>query len=245
MTTDLIIIVPTRTRPQNVGPVVQAWRDTGAFEQGAELHFVIDGDDPAHDGYVAVLDEVRDEFAYAVRAVTYAVHATWRPLVPKLNAAALDLLLWSPGALGFAGDDHLPRTYGWARRYVDELRGGAGIVHGHDGYRSDDLPTEWAMRAGIVGALGRMVPAPVEHLYCDDSIRDLGKATGIIRQLPDVSIEHMTPYAGKIPFDEQYQRVNSRQQYRTDRHAYREWRDCGGLTVDVALIEKLREGETQ
>lgn len=246
MTTELIIVVPTRSRPQNVERVVKAWWDTHAFKQGAELHFVVDGDDPALPQYVRALDEMRDQLAYSDRALTYSVHGHWRPLVPKLNAAVADLLLWSPFAIGFAGDDHLPRTIGWAARYIEALREpGAGIVHGHDGYRPDDLPTEWAIRSDILRALGRMVPANVEHLYCDDSVRDLGKAAGCIRQLPDVLIEHMHPVAGKAEADEQYDRVNGRDQYRTDRRAYREWRDRGGLAADVAIIRDLRKGETQ
>lgn len=245
MTTDLIIIVPTRSRPQNVEPVVRAWWDTGAFKDGAELHFVVDGDDPCLPQYVEQLDAARDELTYNVRALTYAVHGNWRPLVPKLNAAAVELLLWSPYALGFAGDDHRPRTRGWVQRYVSELRSGAGIVHGHDGYRSDDLPTEWAMRADIVRALDRMVPAPVDHLYCDDSVRDLGLAVDWIRQLPDVLIEHMHPVAGKAEQDEQYARVNSRTQYRTDKRAYREWRDQGGLSTAVETVLRLREEEAK
>lgn len=245
MTSDLIVIVPTRSRPQNVGPVVDAWLETGAFRDGAELHFVIDADDPEYTAYTAVLNEIRDMASLSDRALTWAVRDTWQPLVPKLNAAAIELLLWSPYALGFAGDDHRPRTKGWARRYVDTLRqGGAGIVHGNDGYQGGNLPTEWAMRAAIVRGLGRMIPAPVEHLYCDNSIRDLGNITGSLRYLDDVVIEHMHPVAGKAPTDEQYERVNGRSQYQADRRAYREWRNGGGLEADAAVLDRLREGET-
>lgn len=245
MTAELIVIVPTRSRPQNVGPVVDAWQETGAFKDGAELHFVIDGDDPEFPHYVAVLNELRDMASLSDRALTWAVHGTWRPLVPKLNAAATELLLWSPYAIGFAGDDHRPRTKGWVRQYLNALREpGVGIVHGDDGYQGSNLPTEWAMRADVIRALGRMIPAPVEHLYCDNSIRDLGNITNLLRHLPDVRIEHMHPAAGKADPDEQYERVNGRSQYRTDRRAYREWRDRGGLERDALAVDGLRKGET-
>ncbi|WP_037684635.1 hypothetical protein, partial [Streptomyces griseus] len=106
------------------------------------------------------------------------------------------------------------RTVGWAGRYVDELRQlGTGIVYGDDGYQGERLPTQWAMTADVVGALGRMVPAPVEHLYCDNSVLDLGRAAGCIRYLPDVLVEHMHPVAGKAADDDQYRRVNSSAQY--------------------------------
>jgi len=236
---ELIVIVPTRSRPMHVQKVVQAWHNTLAFTDGGELHFVIDGDDPERDNY-----EIEIETARVTEPnLSYSVHLTWKPLVPKLNRAAMMLAEFHPYALGFAGDDHLPRTRGWAHTYVDALRAGAGIVHGDDGYQGENLPTEWAMRTDIVRALGRMVPAGVEHLYCDNSVQDLGRATGLLRYLPEVGIEHMHPAAGKGSDDEQYKRVNGNEQYRRDRRAYREWKRSG-LPVDAAIVNALHKGET-
>lgn len=241
MTTELIVIVPTRSRPMHVQRVVQAWRDTGAFDEGAQLHFVIDADDPDYEAYELELLRARE----IPLDISYSVLGAWKPLVPKLNTAAADLLHWHPYALGFAGDDHLPRTRGWVRAYTGALRGGAGIVYGDDGYQHENLPTEWAMRASIVRALGRMVPAPVEHLYCDNAVRDLGRAAGCLRYLPEVKIEHLNPYAdGKAPMDEQYERVNSRAQYATDRPAYRAWQRAG-LPGDAAIVIDALKGETR
>jgi hypothetical protein len=251
MTPELVVVVPTRSRPFHVKRVVEAWRSTDAFADGAELHFAIDGDDPAYDAYVEQLDAVRDWSPAARREVTWSMRAAWAPLVPKLNAAAVSLLapFPAPYALGFAGDDHLPRTRGWVRRYLDALRAGAGIVYCDDGYQHDNIPTQWAMRADYVRVLGRMVPAPVAHLYCDNAMKDLGEATGSLAYLPDVMIEHMHPVARdaagqpKAPTDEQYDRVNSRSQYAEDHVAYRQWRRRG-LAGDASLINDLRMGES-
>jgi hypothetical protein len=237
--TDLLIIVPTRSRPESVLRVVQAWVDTGAFDDGAALSFVFDVDDPRADDY---RDALSPPLPMMVRALSMP---TWKPLVPKLNTAAE---LYADnfrdiGALGFAGDDHLPRTKGWARRYIDELRKpGTGIVYCDDGYQHENIPTQWAMRADIVRALGGMVPAPVEHLYCDNAVRDLGYAVGCLAYLGDVLIEHMHPSAGKAATDAQYDRVNSRQQFRGDRAAYRHWRDNGGLTEAARLVDTVMRG---
>jgi len=236
--TDLITIVPTRSRPEAVARVVRAWTETGAFDDGAEVSFVIDVDDPRYGDYMDALAEVARP---GVRRLSLP---TWRPLVPKLNEAAT---LYAEHyrevfALGFAGDDHLPRTRGWARRYIDILRvPGAGVVSSPDGYRPDDLPTQWAMRADVVRALGEMVPAPVEHLYCDDVIRDVAAGAGCYDYLLDLLIEHMHPVAGKANRDDQYDRVNSRRQYRGDRAAYRHWRDGGGLADAVARVRALTQ----
>lgn len=238
-TPDLIVIVPTRSRPFHVKRIIEAWDETGAFGAGAELMFVTDRDDPEQSAYEAAIEP-----HLGVRragAVSRLELPTWLPLVPKLNRAAG--YVSGAFALGFAGDDHVPRTYGWVGRYLDELRAGAGIVYGDDGYQHENLPTEWAMRGDIVRALGRMVPAPVTHLYCDNAIRDLGRATGLLRYLPDVRIEHVHPAAGKAPADEQYDRVNGSEQYRADRRAYREW-TRHGLAEDVLKIERMGEGST-
>lgn len=249
---DLVIIVPTRSRPEAVPRVVAAWHATRAFDDGAELLFVVDEDDPEYMRYCSEIDAAHDSEAVGLAhapAIGWTSVPTWRPLVPKLNAAALAELEDHPDrfALGFAGDDHLPRTPHWAARYLEALAArGAGIVFCDDGYQGENIPTQWAMRAGIVRALGSMVPADVEHLYCDNVVRDLGLAAGCLTYLADVLIEHMHPVAAKGVDDDQYQRVNSRQQYRRDRPAYRAWRDNGGLARDAATVARaLRtEGES-
>jgi hypothetical protein len=236
MTDNLLIVVPTRSRPAAVGRVVAAWQETGAFDDGAELLFVIDRDDPENDAYAEALAS-----SYGP-GINFRSVPHWQPLVPKLNAAAQHRVeYWDHFALGFAGDDHLPRTRGWVKRYLDELRRlGTGIVYCDDGYQHDRIPTQWAMTADIVRTLGRMVPAPVEHLYCDNAIRDLGELAECLAYLPDVLIEHMHPVAGKAATDEQYERVNGRQQFRTDRTAYREWRALQAFT-DAQKIRDLRQ----
>lgn len=242
----LLIIVPTRSRPENVKTVVKAWEDTDAFHH-ADLCFAYDYDDPKRFEYSIELDNV-----YARRIRTYSI-PSWKPLVPKLNDAALlygEHYADDYFAIGFAGDDHLPRTHGWAARYLETLlEMGTGVVSCPDGYRDDDLPTQWAMTADIVRALGRMVPAPVEHLYCDDAVRDLAKAAGCWRYLDDVLIEHMHPLAGKTKYDDQYKRVNSRRQFTEDKAAYMDWSrgiDLNGRTDlerDAETVRALIEKE--
>lgn len=239
---DLLVIVPTRSRPENIPRVVDAWHETGAFGEGAELLFAYDADDPAAEEYYQQFGRIGLSMIFPI---CFRQMPEWLPLVPKLNSVAVDYAgIGEHFALGFAGDDHLPRTKGWARRYVETLREmRTGIVFCDDGYRQD-IPTQWAMTSDIVRALGRMVPASVEHLYCDNAVGDLGSAAGVLRYLPDVLIEHMNPYAGgKAPMDAQYERVNGRDQYRTDRAAYRAWKRSGRLHADAAIVRALVKGE--
>lgn len=232
---ELVVIVPTRSRPEAVSRVVDAWEATGAGDEGAELLFVVDTDDPQ-------CAEYRRQLAGRPAWVGAVYEPMWRPLVPKLNRAAISLALGRCAPmLGFAGDDHLPRTPGWVGRYLGELyRLGTGVVYCDDGYQHENIPTQWAMTADIVRGLGRMVPGGVDHLYCDNIVRDLAKTAGCLSYLPDVLIEHMHPVAGKAPSDEQYDRVNGAEQYRRDRAAYRWWKSRD-LADDAGQIIAIRE----
>jgi len=166
------------------------------------------------------------------------------PMVHKLDLAAREMaeLYW---AVGFAGDDHLPQTIGWAARYLTVLRElGTGMVYGDDGYQGAKLSTEWAITSDVVRALGRMVPAPVEHMFCDNAVLELFMAAGAVRHLPEVRIEHMHPYAGKATTDDQYQRVNSREQMSRDRRTFRAWQ-VATLASQVATVRALRAGQAE
>lgn len=233
MPPDLLTIVPTRGRPESVARLAKAWRDTAASLH-ADLLLAADDDDPTLPGYTAaVAAEGAPDW---LRLETFG---QWQPMVPKLNAAAV-ANADRYDALGFAGDDHLPRTAGWVVTYVRELnRMGIGIVYGDDGRWHGKLPTEWAMSAAIVRRLGRMVPAGVEHLYCDDSIKRLGEDAGCLLYLPHVLIEHMHPDVDKAPLDDGYVTVNSPEQYARDGRVYARWKRFG-RPRDVAAVRVLR-----
>lgn len=230
MPAELVVIVPSRGRPEAVPRVVDAWHATDAY-QDAALLFAVDEDDPAADQYRA----------QASPEALMVFCAEWLPMVAKLNAvAAYQASADRPFALGFAGDDHLPRTPGWAATMLAALRDmDTGVVYGDDLLQGERLCTSWAMTSDIVRTLGRMVPAPVEHMYCDNSVMDVAKLAGCLRYLPAVVIEHVHPLAGKAEWDEGYRHVNRREQYRADELAYRRWiRD--GRAADVAAVRVLR-----
>lgn len=232
---DLAVIVPTRGRPDNVAKVISAWDFTNAWDH-ADLILVADSDDPQIGGYRALIDPE----ACPVRLLEVPV---WMPMVHKLDVAARDMaeLYW---AVGFAGDDHLPQTIGWAARYLAALRElGSGMVYADDGYQGAKLSTEWAMTSDVVRALGRMVPAKVEHMFCDNAVLELFTAAGAVRHLPEIRIEHRNPYAGgKAPMDDQYKRVNGRDQMNRDRRTYQGWQRTE-MDAQVAAVRALRRGQ--
>lgn len=225
MSAKLAIIVPTRNRPQNIKRVIHAWSETRAFES-ADLWIATDASDVR-------LDE------YKQLDVNHRTLSGWVPTVPKLNQVAMSLAphYW---AMGFAGDDHVPRTVGWAQRYIEELTDlGTGIVYGDDLIQGPRLPTQWAMTTDIITALGRMVPANVAHLYCDNAVKALGDAAQCLRYVSDVVIEHMHPVVHKAEMDTGYEWANSADRYRRDQHTYSEWLRQG-LLRDAERVRALR-----
>lgn len=237
MANDLAVIVPTRGRPENIRRAIAAWDHTKAWD-AADMVIVVDDDDPALKQYQGIFFELmRADGALQV------MHAgAWQPLVPKLNAAALALANRRRHfALGFAGDDHMPRTIGWAARYVSALSAlRTGMVYANDGYQSGKIATEWAVTADAVRLFGAMVPAPVEHLYCDNAMISLFHNARAMAYLPWVLIEHMHPFAGKASTDAQYGRFNSPAQYDRDQAAYEGW--CrNDLPEQLRMLQRLRE----
>lgn len=236
----LQVLVPSRSRPESVARMVSAFLDTGAYEH-ADLVYIVDADDPRHgeyfqqslpEGPIAECSRVRPPWGPLVQFQTMD---TWKPLVPKLNEVALAAAESGVRYLAFLGDDHVPRTPGWAKEFKWVLGGwGTHIVYGDDTIQHERIPTHWAMTGHLVRALGGMVPAPVQHLYCDNAVKALGDAASCIRYLPQVTIEHVHPVAGKTEWDDQYRRVNRPEQYERDAALYGQWRNGPGFKSALA-----------
>lgn len=224
---DLAVIVPTRSRPKNLPGIVEAWHQTGGFGP-ADLCVVYDADDLYSDDY--------EQLIGSMPGVRSAVRPHWEPMVHKLNWAAVKLAE-EYKYVAFMGDDHLPRTQLWAHKLIaGHLLGGSRkIVYGRDGIQDRRLPTWWSMDSRLIKALGKMVPSEVQHLFCDNAIMALGQAANCLIYDETILVEHMHPFAGKAPSDQQYQRVNRQQQYDRDGMAFRDWM-ADGLWADVNLI---------
>ena len=233
---ELLIIIPTRGRPDNAARVIKAWQVTGAFEV-ARVLFAVDDDDPALPQYLGIVNPSAVPLAEAGK-----IAVTVRDREPMAKRTNTEAALFAPQffALGSAGDDHVPETAGWAQRYLEELkRLGSGVVYGDDGFQRAKLCTEWAMTSDIVRALdGRLIPAPVDHLYADNSVMELARTAGMLSYLPEVRITHYHPTARRAEQDEGYQRVNSREQYARDGEEFKRWRRLQ-LPADVSKLRAL------
>lgn len=223
---DLTVVIPSRQRPQWVGPLLDAFKATCTAD--TRVLFAVDESDPTGQEYID-----------AVFGGTFPAGVVLCPsktMVEALNHAAAGV---DSFAVGFMGDDHCPRTVGWDARYLETLRElGAGIVYGNDLLQGERIPTQVAMTSDIVRLLGYMAPPVLTHLFVDNYWKDLGQQAGCLRYLPDVVVEHRHPVAGKAPWDAGYARVNDAAMYEADGRAYAAFAD--ELAADVAQVRALR-----
>lgn len=228
--TDLVVIVPSRGRPEAVGQMALAFEETCRAD--TRLMFAVDDDDPAATDYLAG----------AVGAGVGIRSDSAGTMVEALNKAALAVVSGERPlyAIAFMGDDHRPRTAGWDARYLDALaRLGTGMVYGDDLIQGENLPTQIAMTSDIVRALGWMAPPVLRHMYVDNFWRDLGVHAGCLRYLPDVVVEHLHPVAGTAATDPGYERVNAPEVYSADQAAYREFGASGAFRAAVEAVRGL------
>ncbi|GES27921.1 glycosyltransferase family A protein [Streptomyces angustmyceticus] len=234
MADDLLVIIPTRGRPQAVPAIVDAWNQTGAT---ADLLFAVDTDDPELAEYKQHAAELKGDgrirFTFGKR----------RRLCGTLNQQAVKAAK-QYRYLAFMGDDHRPRPAAmpWDARIRECLSGGPGIVYGNDLLMGERMPTAVAMTADIVSALGFMAPDCLVHLCLDLVWLDWGTGMKRITYLDDMVIEHLHPANGKAEVDAGYEECNSSEQVSADSAAYYNYRDNGGLEADLAKLWKLVEG---
>jgi hypothetical protein len=229
----LLVIVPSRARPEAIPPLVAAFAETCTATTC--LVVAIDEDDPERERYAEAVQE-------SPGPVSLWINQGEKSMVAALNGAVAEFTVNPdhPYAVAFMGDDHRPRTKGWDTAYIQALRElGTGIVYGNDLLQGENIPTQVAMTADIPRALGHMAPPCLTHLFVDNYWRDLGRAAGCIRYLPDVVVEHVHPFAGKAAMDEGYARVNDHGMYSRDAAAYAEYA-ARRLVDDVTAVRALR-----
>lgn len=222
----MVVIVPSRGRPENMRELIGAWRETGA---SALLVAGVDDDDPTWVKYPLF---PMDDTPYLLeRGLRMGMCGTLNDIASRSVATE------RYDYVGFMGDDHRPRTVGWDGSICEALDGlGTGVVYGNDLFQGPNLPTAVFVTADIVRSLGYMAPPCLKHMFLDNFWLDLGNLVGI-KYLPNVVIEHMHPQAGKAEMDDGYADVWPLME--RDRQAYEHYVDSGQFSNDV---EKVRRG---
>lgn len=223
--TGLLTLVPTRNRIKNALELLDVFYKTST-EDSSGLLFIVGTEDPMFEQYTKRIPQ------------DHLLTFPQRGLVKALNYAVSSGHTEDYEAVGFMGDDHRPRTVGWDRHYLRNLREmGDGYVYGNDLLMGERIPTQVAISSSIIKALGFFGPPGFTHLHVDVSWKDMGEALGRIRYLPEVIIEHMHPAAGKAYEDPGYRYANSKEMVDRDEKEYERWKreDFPGEIQRVAL----------
>ena len=233
MSGDLLVIVPSRGRPQNIARLLDAVHATSRAV--THLHVAVDGDDEKLPQYQAVMDKAGTE-------------GDLLEVGPRkgLCGTTNDVAVRRAGEYPFLaslGDDMVPRTPGWDRALIRGITdmGGTGFTYPWDGVR-EDIPEAVVVSSDIVTALGWMCEPSLAHWYPDNVWADLGRAAGCLRHLRAIAVDHLNPATGQVKADAT-NRDNGRS-LEADRDAYWHWR-ATRMADDVAAIVKLRERALQ
>jgi hypothetical protein len=188
---DLTIYVPTKGRPKNAIRLQEQFYKTTRLN--SRIVFIISDNDQKRNHYTE-LDE------------TILVSPNKAGFVDPLNMGYLvDRRKVYSYAVGFMGDDHMPRTDGWDEIFINNLIDlESGFVYGRDGLQDAAIPTYIVMTSNIPLTLGFMTLPELMHLYADNFWLDLGSSINRIKYVPEVYIEHMHPAVGKSFSDAGY-----------------------------------------
>jgi hypothetical protein len=178
---DLLVIVPSRNRPQNIARLLDAVHDTAKMK--THVRVCVDTDDPELERYEYVMS----------KAARDGDHMNTGPRM-GLTAWTNEVALRECGDypyLASLGDDMIPETQGWDRALIRGIQrmGNTGFTYPWDGIR-EDIPEAVCMSSDIVEALGWMALPDLDHWYIDNVWADLGRGAGCIRHLRAISVRH-------------------------------------------------------
>lgn len=208
----IMVIVPTRGRPDNAMRLLEAIETTAEVD----VVFCVDYDDPKLEVYYDTRLPLRT--------------GRRRRLVGTLNDVVQDYTEYYD-IIGFIGDDVIPHTHRWDVAITNAFKKNM-IAYANDGWQGEGLPTAVFMDVEIIRKLGYMVTPTLIHLFADNYWKALGEALGTLTYLPDVNMEHIHPFAGKAADDLTYQESNAGPIWDHDQMSFN-WYVTNQLAVDV------------
>ncbi len=217
MNKDVLVIVPTRGRPDSS---IEFHKE---FEQKSlisDLMFAIDEDDA--DSYPRI-----DGVLYEVNP-RMGMNGTLNHVAVKYA----DQYKY----IAFMGDDHRIRTFGWDIVMTEKI-GSFGLAYGNDLFQKAALPTAILMSSKIIKSLGFMAPPKQKHMYLDNFWLDLGNKLNAIHYLDDVIIEHLHFATKKSDIDATYAETNTSAVYEADKIAYYDYK-INQMDSDIEKILK-------
>jgi hypothetical protein len=218
---DLLIITPTRGRPQGAQRLIDAVAATCTSK--TDLVLAVDDDDSSYANLTGRFD------------CTWGPRDTcggWTNKVAAERAAGYR-------AVASIGDDHEPQTHGWDTLLLNAISnmGGTGISYGNDTAHGEDVPTAAVISTDIVQALGWVFQPTMNHFYADLVWKEIAWAC-CLAYVPGVIIKHYNPNYGNAVMDATYSEARDR--YSEDEVAYKAWGE-NQRAADIATIRGLAQ----
>ena len=228
MSGDLLLIVPSRGRPQSIARLLDSVHETGRMR--THVHVGVDDDDPELPRYRYVLDK-------GGRDGDVLTTGPRKGLCGWTNEIAVARAAEYPFLASF-GDDHVPWTPGWDRALIRAIvnMGGTGFSYPWDCTR-EDIPEAAVMSSDIVQALGWMSLPGLEHWFIDNCWADLGRGAGCLRHLRAIKVEHIRKGDQTA--------AESAEKFAADRDAYFAWRRSERFIKDIETVISLRQRALQ
>lgn len=208
-------VCPTRSRPDNLGRLIEAYRATGATTPVALL---LDECDPALPSYLALTLPRGWDRRIGKRDGLSGIYNRFFAVAPRLE--------W----YGLIADDVVPETEGWDRRLI-ETAGDDGMAVPSGGETTGGCP-HFVLGGDLVRSMGWLSLPDLDRLYIDTVWGDIAKAKGVYRDCPEIMLRHRHFSNGLAPFDKTYRKDNKAQ----DRAVYLRWRQT--------FESQLRQKET-
>lgn len=236
--TKLLVICPSRARPQRLKEMVDSFLATRS--PGTEMLVYVDAKDPCLGDYYLQV--------FAKNTVTWVTGPRLH-LVQVLNHISIDKY---PNIqyYGEVNDDHIYRTTGWDKAFIDaiETKGqGWGVACGADKINNNwhkfRHPSACTISGNIVRELGFFVLPALQHMWTDVYLRDISEGIGRLFFCPDYIVEHMHCNIGKSKTDDNYKWVYSDEQQSFGKNTYEEWRRrFYAATIDRLKRKMISEG---
>ena len=197
-----LVILPSRSRPQNVERCINALKENSLISD-----------------FCVAIDDDQSDLYPRLDGVIYEVNPRMR-LNGTLNLVATKYAK-KYQTIYFIGDDNLVKSKNWDQSLAEPINTkGYGVSYGNDLFQGQNLPTAAMMSTNIIEILGFMSPPQLIHLFMDNFWMVLGLNIGSLYYFDDVIIEHLHPYAGKAEIDDGYIEANSTERVSADEREF-------------------------
>ena len=196
-------ILPSRSRPNNLLRLIDAWERTGA---STPVELCLDLDDSCLPQYDAM-------------QIPSGWHLSmgWHGPLSRLYNDAYGRHLGAT-FFGFIADDVVPLTNGWDTRLI-EVAGNDGMAVPAGGHDPNGAP-HFVLGGDLVRSVGWLSLPGLDRLYIVTVWQKIAESRGVLRRVPNVILEHRHFSIRKAMIDATYLKHRKQQ----DKSIYDNWR---------------------